>query len=437
MSNLKTFFRDLFRHDLEKMPPLKRSLVTVLRFLVELQHQFTKDTVIVRASGMAYTTLLAIVPLVAVFFSIFSALFADEMKVAVQNWLIEQIIPVSPDQIVFYLNKFTANTKALGLFATVALVLTSVLLFDNIEKNFNSLWHVIRPRSFWRRFMAFTMVLVWGPVLIALSFYTSGRIRAYIDASEVLEIGLLSRLVFGIVPWLLTVFAFFLMLYVIPATKVKMKSALIGGLIGGTMWEFAKVGFSNYVARSITYNAIYGSLALIPFFLVWLYLTWIIVLLSVESSYVHHNFRSLILHRVFTNLSLHDRLHLSMRLFTAIARRFHEGGEPYTASELADRYAMPFELVEDLIELFVEQGMLARTDLAKDRTGYLPNRSLDALKVKDVFRAAYLQQNEGVDLENTDDVDKVVGTMIQQGELQAFGSFGDHTVLEIVTRRIG
>ncbi len=140
MSNIKSFFHDLFRHDLDKMPPLKRSLVTVLRFLVELQHQFTKDTVIVRASGMAYTTLLAIVPLIAVFFSIFSALFADEMKVAVQNWLIEQIIPVSPDQIVFYLNKFTANTKALGLFATVALVLTSVLLFDNIEKNFNSLW---------------------------------------------------------------------------------------------------------------------------------------------------------------------------------------------------------------------------------------------------------------------------------------------------------
>ncbi|HPM76473.1 MAG TPA: YhjD/YihY/BrkB family envelope integrity protein [bacterium] len=274
-------------------------------------------------------------------------------------------------------------------------------------------------------------------MLIALSFYTSGRIRATIDASEVLEIGLLSRLVFGIVPWLLTVFAFFLMLYVIPATKVKMKSALIGGLIGGTLWEFAKVGFSNYVARSITYNAIYGSLALIPFFLVWLYLTWIIVLLSVESSYVHHNFRSLILHRVFTNLSLHDRLHLSMRLFTAIARRFHEGGEPYTAVELADRYAMPFELVEDLIELFVEQGLLARTDLKNDRTGYLPNRSLDALMVKDVFRAAYLQRNEGVDLENTDEVDKVVGTMVQQGEMEAFGSFGDRTVLEIVTRKIG
>ncbi len=430
MVDVRSFFRDLYKHDVEAMRRRSRILVIVTRYFNELRHLFVKDTVVVRASGMAYTTLLAIVPLIAVFFSIFSALFAEEMRGAVQQWLITQIMPANPDTLLEYLNKFTANTKALGVFSSIALVFTSVLLFDNIEKNFNALWHVARQRSLLRRFMSFTMVLVWGPVLIAGSFYTSGRLRAYLAAYSLLDSSLL-RLLLAILPWMITVAAFVLMIYVIPATKVHLRSATIGGLVGGTIWEFAKVGFSHWVSRSITYSAVYGSLALIPIFLVWLYLTWIIVLFAVEVTYVHQNYRSLVLHRVFARLSPRDRLHLTVRIFADIAQAFFRGTPAPDADELADRFVVPLELVEDALQSLERKGLVVRTERDKDQVGFVPGRSLANLTPAQVIEAVY-QEDEGGELDNLSELDSLMRSTMAQGEKAAADVFAQRSFLDLL-----
>jgi len=430
MVNVRSFFQNLYKHDVGGMQRWGRMLVIVMRYFNELRHRFASDAVVVRASGMAYSMLLAIVPLVIVFFSIFSALFAEEMKTAVQQWLVTQIMPANPDTLIEYLNKFTSNTKALGVFSSLALLITAVLLFDNIEKNFNALWNVARRRSLLRRFMAFTMVLVWGPVLIALSFYTSGRLRAFLASYNLLDLSLL-RFLLGIFPWMISVAAFVLMLYVIPATKVRFRSALIGGVVGGTIWEVAKIGFSHWVARSITYSALYGSLALIPIFLVWLYLTWIIVLLSVEVSYVHQNYKSLVLNRVFAKISPRDRLHLTLRIFTCIAEAFYRGAHPPDADDLADRFVVPLELVEDLLQTLESKGLLVRTEPEEDRVGYLPGRTLANLTLAQVLGAVY-QDQEGGDLGNVDQVDSLVRDTLQLGERAAAQVFAERNFLDLL-----
>ena len=435
MNKVREFFQNLYHYDLNNMGRWQRLSITILRFLTELKQQFVKDTVVVRASGMAYTTLLAIVPLVAVFFSIFTALFADEMRQTIQEWLITQIMPANQEDLLTYIGMFTANTKTLGLFSSIALLLTALLLFDNIEKNFNAIWNVARSRTFLRRFMAFTMVLVWGPVLIALSFYTSGRLRALLADFNLTDIAML-RFSLGLIPWMLTVVAFFLMIMVIPATKVRYKSALVGGLVGGTLWEFAKIGFSAYVVKSITYSTIYGSLALIPFFLVWLYLTWIIVLFSVEVSYVHNNLNSLILHRMFAKVSARDRVHLSLRIFGHISDAFYRGKKPVDIDEIAEKFLIPYELVEELLRVFEGRDLLVRTDLGKDQVGFVPGQSISSLNWQQVMDAAYRGLEETGEIESVDPIDQQVQELIATAE-EAVGRVLTETRLLETIKRAG
>ncbi len=428
------FLSNLYTIDHRQQRQWVRVTVLVLRFLNELKTQFIRDTVVVRASGMAYNTLLAIVPLLAVFFSVFTsferfAAYRDE----IQQWLFQQFLPTRSDEVVTYINQFTSNTKALGLVSTAALFVTALLLFDAIETNFNAIWKTTRGRSMIQRFLTFTSALLWGPILIALSFYASGKIWAFIQSNPVLEIGVVKRFLLGILPWSFSVFAFFLMLAVIPATGVKKRSALVGGVVGATMWEFAKVGFTHYTARSITYNALYGSLATIPIFLVWLYLTWIIVLLAVEVTYVHHNFAALVLRRTFIRPSVRERLHLALRVFVWVADAFHKGAPPPSLDAIEDRFGVPSEMAEDIVGRLRDAELLRTTEVGRERQiGYLPGRSLDALKIGDVAAAAYQNGLGGESAKGLDALDAAISAVLEQGETAAAGIYNATSFLALI-----
>ena len=438
MGNVRDFLANLYRIDPAGQDRATRLLITVLRFLNELKAQFVKDTVVVRASGMAYTTLLAIVPLVAVLFSVLSAFSSfAEYKDQIQTWLFSQIVPAKSGEVLEYINQFTANTKALGALSTLLLVITSLLLFDNIEKNFNALWGVTRKRSTIQRFITFTNVLMWGPILFAMSFLVSGKIRLFISSNPLLDIGFVTRFLFGILPYLFTAFAFVLMLVVVPATKVRWRSALLGGLIGGAIWEVGKVLFTQTTAKSITYNAIYGSIAVVPIFLVWLYVTWIIVLLAVEISYVHHNFQGLVLHRAFARPSARERLHLGVRLLMHVAGDFYRGGRPVTLEELENRFRIPSELAEQLTDKLTAAGLLHRIDVSAEETGLAPGKSLAAIHFNEVVEAVY-RDGAGAEAEKgLDALDELATRLLKQGENAAVGVYAQSTLLQLVEKAMG
>jgi membrane protein len=433
MGKTRDVLRNLYTIDATKQPWMWRAALNLLRFLNELLTQFVRDTLVVRASGMAYNTLLAIVPLVAVFFSVFTSFerFAA-YKGEIQDWLFKQIIPARTDEIVNYINQFTANTKALGLLSTALLFVTSILLFDNIETNFNAVWKTASRRSLLQRFLAFTSVILWGPVLIALSFYGSGKVWAFINGNPLLEISFIQRLLMNVLPWFFSVFAFFLMLSVIPAARVKKQSALVGGVVGATIWEIAKVGFTRTTAKSITYNALYGSLAVAPIFLVWLYLTWIIVLLALEVAYVHHNFAALVLRRAFAKPSARERLHLAVRIFAMVADAFHKGSPPPTVVAIEERFKVPSELTGEIVEQLRQAGLLRTTELGREDVGYLPGRSLESVKLGQVAAAAYANGQGAETEKGLDAIDRAVSTILEKGETAAGDVYGRTTFLALI-----
>ena len=310
----------LHRLDLRVLPLWERVLVRCVQFVKATWSQFNRDKVIIRASGLAYSSLLAAVPLVAVGFALFSAFGAfDDVKQKVQDILFTHFLPTSQDEIVLYFNQFADGASKMGMIGFLFLVLASILLLDNIESNFNQIWHVTTRRSFVSKITSYTSVLVFGTLLLGTSITISARLKAMLIRDIPFDPGTLERLGTWIFPLIFTFLAFWLMYLVIPFTRVQIKSALMGAAIGSIFWELGKNLFANSVGQSVRYSTIYGSLAVIPIFLIWLYITWIIVLLGLEIAFTHQHFAALVRSEAAGERDECDRVPTGLQLFMLIA----------------------------------------------------------------------------------------------------------------------
>jgi membrane protein len=250
--------------------------------------RFHRDRGMQAASSLTYTTLLSLVPLLAIAFAIFAAFPAFETaRGQLEAVLFSNLMPGVEDQIRGHLNSFLENTGQLGTVGVVALGLSALLLLGTIEATFNRIWRVDRPRPLVVRFLIYWGVLTLGPLLIGaaitlttdvFSVARDGLSHAGLNAEDLTtETG-------GIVEQLISVAlqtALFTVLFaVIPNRRVAWRDALIGGFVSGAGFQLLKVGFAWYLANVLTYQTIYGAMAVFPIFLIWLYLSWCIALLG-------------------------------------------------------------------------------------------------------------------------------------------------------------
>ena len=250
--------------------------------------RFHRDRGMQAASSLTYTTLLSLVPLLAIAFAIFAAFPAFESaRGQLEAVLFSNLMPGVEDQIRGHLNSFLENTGQLGTVGVVALGVSALLLLGTIEATFNRIWRVDRPRPLIVRFLVYWGVLTLGPLLIGagitlttdiFSVARDGLGQAGLDARDLTtESG-------GIVEQLISVAlqtALFTVLFaVIPNRRVAWRDALIGGFVSGAGFQLLKAGFAWYLANVLTYQTIYGAMAVFPIFLIWLYLSWCIALLG-------------------------------------------------------------------------------------------------------------------------------------------------------------
>jgi membrane protein len=378
----------LHRLDVRVLPMWERAAVRLVQFVQATWGQLHRDKVIIRASGLAYSSLLAAVPLVAVGFALFSAFGAfDDVKQKVQDFLFTQFLPTSQDEILQYFNQFTEGTSKLGLIGFLFLVLASILLLDNIESNFNQIWHVTTRRRFIAKITSYTSVLVFGTLLLGASITMSARIKAMLFRGVPFDLGTLERVGVWVFPMLFAFLAFWLMYLVIPFTRVRMKSALLGAAVGSILWELGKNLFANSIGVSVRYSTIYGSLAVIPIFLIWLYITWIIVLLGLEIAYTHQHFAALVRSRAAGERDECDRVPTGLQLFILIAQRFHQGKDPPSVDELSARFLVATGSVDNHLDRLVQAGLARRVMVGAGAEGVVPARALDAIRLADVIAA--------------------------------------------------
>lgn len=358
------------------------------RFLLALWDQFKQDKVPIRASGLAYSSLLATVPLVAVLFALFSAFGAfDDVKVKVEDLLIDHFLPTQKEELVTYLNDFTEAARSLGLPGFILLILTAILLLDTIESNFNDIWHVRRRRRMVSKITSYTSVLVFGTLFLGASLSMSAKIKTEIFTGSILDRSFVNWALDWGLTLSLTLSGFLLMYLIVPNTRVRFKSAALGALVGGLLWELGKNLFANSIGRSVKYSTIYGSLAAFPIFLVWLYVTWVILLLGLEIAFTHQHFKVLERERATNDLGGRNKVAQAVRIYTLIARRFHFGEAPPTLEELAERFVMPLDKAEDSLDRLTQAGLARTTGTGTANEGFVPARSLDRVRVADVMGA--------------------------------------------------
>ena len=415
-------------------PATMQRLASLARFASEVNAQSRSSTILVRASGIAFNSLLAIVPLMVLFFSLFAAFqgFA-QYRDQVQQWLFEQVVPARSADVLSFLEQFSERTKAVGVFSLLMLVVTSILLFDNVEKNVNAIWKIQKKRSVAQRLMIFTSVLLWGPILLTMSFISSSKIRLFGSSNSPTQIAVLEEIIFGVMPWVLTVVAFSLLMAVIPYTRVKWRSVLLGGIVGGTMWELAKLAFTYVIADFFGENPLYGSLVAFPIFLLWLYVTCAVVLFAAVVTYVAHNYESLILRRTSLRPSCRERIRLAVRMYFAVARGFLNGDQALGAKELEKLFGASSDVGEEILTNLVQTGLLATSELDDGRQRYFPAKSLAMHSLQDVALAAYHEGKPFATDESVDASDSVVVSHLHEAERVAGEILGRQTMLALLT----
>ncbi|TAL83221.1 MAG: YihY family inner membrane protein [Candidimonas sp.] len=247
-----------------------------LRFAVHLADEKKLAQV---ASSLTFTTVLAIVPLLAVVLALFTALpLFGEFKLALENFLGNNLMPPAvSDTVMNYLTQFAAQASRLTAIGSVFLIVTSILLMMTIDRALNDIWNVSRQRPLGRRMLVYWAILSLGPILAGASLWVTSYL-AHESQGRVAQLSTVLGLALSFIPVLATALGFAAMFVMVPHRKVEWKDAFAGGFGVAIVLEIMKAGFAFYLTRFPSYMVIYGAFATLPIFLVWIYLSWLAIL---------------------------------------------------------------------------------------------------------------------------------------------------------------
>lgn len=398
-----------------------------LRFVVTVAEHVNYDKIAIRASGLAYASLLAIVPLMAVVISVFSAIRAfDDVEQRVRQFLVEQFVAARHAEVEQWIERLTDGASRLGLLGFLLLIVTSILLLSAIETNFNQIWRVARHRTWLSRVTSYTSVLVLGSIFVGASLTLSARLQAILVTHGPLDPGIVAWFNAWAVPFFLSSLAFLVAYLVVPNASVSFKSALIGAVIGGILFELGKFVFARTTGASVNLSVLYGSLAALPIFLIWLYYTWVIVLIGLEIAYTHQ-YQGAQSRPSFQEHGL-EGIHTSLDVYLAVASHFVLGGEAPTTDALSRELSIPSDRTALALRRLADGGLVHRTgDHRTQKTIWVPTSPSDRTTLSHVVRVLG-------DTPSTTDTDppskEIVNDFVNAG-LEALGA---RTVADVIER---
>lgn len=379
------------------------------RLLARAARRFRADDAPVRAAALTFRTLLSLVPCLAVFFAVLAGIApAERGESRLEHFLLEHLVPGSASAAIGHLERLTEKTAAVGTIGFLALVVTAILLLSAIEDAFRHIYRLPEGRSLRQRLLSYWTTITVAPLLFGVSIYLTGaatRLSPVLVPQAWLEVLSASELLWGyLLPLLVSTGAFTLGYLVLPATTVRLVPALAGGVVAGLLWETAKGGFDWYVRHFASFEQIYGALALIPVFLLWVQLTWLIVLFGAEVAWcAQHGDPGP--EAPLVRGPSPARGPLAARVLWVAARAFASGQSRPTVAGVAADLAVDAETVESAVDALSAAGLLARAvdgEDAESSPGLLPARPLDQITVADAVRAGEAQGGGYADASEAD-----------------------------------
>lgn len=376
---------DIWRITEDEVTRTTFSMYNIIKTLYLCVNRFTKDRIVNKASALTYSTLFAIIPILAILFAIARGFGFDSLM---ENQITNGFggPTETTETILQFVNSYLSQTKS-GIFIGVGLVmlLWSVLnLINNMEITFNRIWQVKKARSMYRKITDYFSMLLLIPILLVvsggLSIYMSTMLKNVADFALLAPLG---KFLVRLVPFVLTWFMFTGLYVYMPNTKVKFKHALISGILAGTAYQafqFLYISSQLWVSR---YNAIYGSFAALPMFLLWLQISWTICLFGAELTYAGQNIKNFSFDKDMRNISRRYRDFISILIMSLITKRFEKGIPPYTAEEISQECQIPIRLTNQTLYELQEINLLHEvvTDEKREDIAYQPSIDINQLNV--------------------------------------------------------
>lgn len=376
---------DIWRVTEDEVSKKRNILYNTIKIITLSIREFVQGRVINKASALTYSTLLAIIPILAILFAIARGFGLDNLlEEQLRTGLEGQAI--AAETLLSFIDSYLSQAKN-GVFIGVGIIMlfyTVLLLTHNMEQTFNSIWQVKKLRSLYRKMTDYFSMLLLLPLLILLSSGISIFMSTFMKTME--EYTLLAPVIkslVGLTPYVLT-WGMFTALYIfMPNTKVKFKYAILPGILAGSAFQafqYLYIGSQIWVSR---YNAIYGSFAAIPMFLLWTQISWSICLFGAQLCYVAQNLRNFSFSKETENISRRYHDFLCILIMSLICKRFKTEEPPYTAESLSDEHKIPIRLTTTILYELQDLHLIYETPMEDEdeEMGYLPAVDINRLNV--------------------------------------------------------
>jgi len=397
--------KDIWEAEVATLSRLKAFVFRGMRIVYMVVKGFIDDNCQLKAGALTYKTALAIVPFLAFIFAVAKGFgIQDHIKP-----LILERFTLGHMEMVEKLIRYVSNTnmKLLGYVGLFTLLMIVIGLLISMEKAFNDIWGIKKPRTVLRRVSDYVSILVVYPIIFMV---ITGFNAVYVSSSfisKLSQIELFQNLFSGFslsLPYLVVWTGFSLIYVLMPNTKVKFSAGIFGGVIAGTIWQLVQWFYLNFQVGISRYNAIYGSFASLPIFLFWLYLSWLIVLLGAEISFAYQNEKNYQLEKSVQNVNFKSKEILGLCIVYRIAKSFYLGHGPLSASRLASELSVPIRLVREVVYMLTKSGII--DEVVGAEPTYQPEVPLEQITIRKIEDAL---RNYGEDLKlKRNDIDDYV-----------------------------
>ncbi|TVR72172.1 MAG: YihY/virulence factor BrkB family protein [Marinilabiliales bacterium] len=386
---IRFFKRDIWRMPIDELPPLRAFLLKQLKILIIALRGFSEDKIQLRASALTYYTLLSLVPVVAMAFGIAKGFGLDQ-------YLEEELSKVfaGREEVFEWVLSFSQSlleTTRGGLMAGVGLIIlfwTIMKVLSHIEHSFNEIWQINQPRSFTRKFADYFSMMLIAPLFIILANGFTVFITTQISniTQSFVLLGFLSPIIMffvQLIPYLLLWTLFTILYMIMPNTKVNFASALLAGIIAGTLFQLVQWSYIHFQVGVSRYNAIYGSFAALPLLLLVMQVSWLVVLFGAEISFANQNVEQYEFEAESLNMSSYNRRLLTLYIAHLLVKNFENGVPPYTARQISNELEIPIRLVRELLYELVDINVIseAKTKFVKE-TAYQPAIDINRITIK-------------------------------------------------------
>ena len=379
---------------------------------------FIRNRCPVRASALAYTTLLALIPLLAVGVSVTTSLLKKQGDAPIRQLIDKLVANVAPalnletkaggdesqarrEEVVQQISGFIQNINSgtLGVTSSIALIFVAIGLLRTIEATFNDIWGVTRGRGWVASITQYWAAVTLGPVVLVLVLGLTSAPGFQQTTVWFTRWPIVAAILFTLMPYALLSLAFAGLYQLMPNTRVEWRAALVGGIVGGCLWQLNNKLSVLYVSNVVTNSKIYGSLGIIPLFLAGLYFSWLILLFGAQVAYAYQNRQAYLQEKRVGAITQHGREFVALRVMTHLAGAFQRGEPAPGVVALGHALAVPTRLVTQLLQVLLQNKLVV--EVLDHETGYAPARPPEQITAHDVLLA--LRAGRGTELATKDE----------------------------------